>query len=172
MKYIRVENNEINGNPRNLPVCWGNITNFHLLDNQKLKEHGWYPFEEELINLSDNEVITGWSNVIENDRVIRRATKRLLTQDEINYKNEQISDKKWIEIRQLRNRLLAECDWTQLQDVQLENRGIWASYRQVLRDLTKVKNPEDIIWPTPPPVIITPPPPPIITPPPVEEDAL
>ena len=44
--------------------------------------------------------------------------------------------KKWL--RQKRNRLLAESDWTQLSDSPLDEdtRSVWAAYRQDLRDLT------------------------------------
>lgn len=41
-------------------------------------------------------------------------------------------------IRYIRNRLLAESDWTQLNDSPLaeDKRAAWAAYRQNLRDLT------------------------------------
>lgn len=43
-------------------------------------------------------------------------------------------------IRMLRNRLLAESDWTQLSDVSLsaEKKAEWTTYRQQLRDITSV----------------------------------
>jgi hypothetical protein len=42
-------------------------------------------------------------------------------------------------IRQTRNYLLQECDWTQLPDSPLteEKRSEWATYRQALRDITE-----------------------------------
>lgn len=57
------------------------------------------------------------------------------------------------EVRAERNRLLAECDWTQLIDVPLDAiaKGVWSEYRQALRDITKQENfPENVIWPTKP----------------------
>lgn len=58
-------------------------------------------------------------------------------------------------VRQYRNQLLANCDWTQLDDVPLAREKVqaWAIYRQELRDF-----PEKIDvdawtapdWPTPP----------------------
>lgn len=41
-----------------------------------------------------------------------------------------------------RDGLLAASDWTQLPDVELDNRAAWADYRQQLRDL-----PDDPAWP-------------------------
>lgn len=54
-------------------------------------------------------------------------------------------------IREKRNKLLLESDWTQLPDVSLDTKQAWAVYRQQLRDMPEnqqdVKNP---VWPTPP----------------------
>jgi len=37
------------------------------------------------------------------------------------------------QMRQVRNQLLAQCDWTQLPDAQCD-KAAWATYRQALRD--------------------------------------
>ena len=54
-------------------------------------------------------------------------------------------------VRNLRNRLLIESDWTQNRDVVLSNDTEWKTYRQALRDLpantTDWTNPP---WPTKP----------------------
>ena len=57
---------------------------------------------------------------------------------------------KWEEVRQLRNELLNECDWTQLGDIPTETKAIWTEYRQSLRDITNQTNPFDIVWPVKP----------------------
>ena len=50
-----------------------------------------------------------------------------------------------------RDRLLAECDWTQLPDVPDATKTKWQRYRQALRDITAQPGfPERIEWPTPP----------------------
>jgi hypothetical protein len=160
MKYIRVINNIPIGNPSELPISWENVTNFYLLSDQQLKEYGWYPFEIEYPNIGENEIISSTTVIFENDKVIRRSTKRQLTQDEIDKRNQLKSNKEWEEIRKKRNQLLSDCDWTQLIDAQVDNKTQWQAYRQNLRDLTKAPNPEDVIWPVKPNVILPPPPPP------------
>ena len=57
---------------------------------------------------------------------------------------------KWEEIRQIRNELLLECDWTQLADIPTEIKSSWQSYRQQLRDVTTQSNPFNIVWPVKP----------------------
>jgi len=53
--------------------------------------------------------------------------------------------------REQRNRLLAECDWTQLGDYAGADKADWTAYRKSLRDITKQsKFPESIVWPTAP----------------------
>jgi hypothetical protein len=50
--------------------------------------------------------------------------------------------------RQKRNQLLAECDWTQLSDVEAETSVSWVAYRQALRDVPGQEGfPWNIAWP-------------------------
>jgi len=50
-------------------------------------------------------------------------------------------------IREQRNKLLSESDWTQLADAPVDA-VIWSNYRQELRDVTKQDGfPFNIIWP-------------------------
>ena len=68
------------------------------------------------------------------------------SQSEIDYRLEN----QWFIIRETRNQLLAECDWTQLADVSAETKAIWSEYRQSLRDITSQTNPFSITWPVKP----------------------
>lgn len=53
-------------------------------------------------------------------------------------------------IRSERNRLLSDCDWTQLPDAPTDAEG-WANYRQALRDITTQEGfPTAVTWPIPP----------------------
>lgn len=56
----------------------------------------------------------------------------------------------WDIVRQKRNRLLSQSDYTQMPDWSGDKRA-WAEYRQDLRDITiKFANPNTIIWPKTP----------------------
>ena len=53
-------------------------------------------------------------------------------------------------VRQERERLLAECDWTQLPDAPAD-KALWATYRQELRDITTQAGfPHAVVWPIKP----------------------
>lgn len=56
------------------------------------------------------------------------------------------------DIRSERNRLLSECDWTQLQDSPLsdEEKLSWQWYRQSLRDFPGVVDLSNVVWPEKP----------------------
>jgi hypothetical protein len=57
---------------------------------------------------------------------------------------------KWTLIRQKRNRLLAECDWTQVPDAPLDEirREAWQQYRQALREIPqRFERADDVAWP-------------------------
>ena len=54
------------------------------------------------------------------------------------------------QIRQERNTLLSDCDWTQVSDAPV-NQTAWQTYRQALRDVTSQEGfPYDVTWPTKP----------------------
>ena len=54
-------------------------------------------------------------------------------------------------LRQKRDLLLQQTDWTQNRDVTLSNDADWKTYRQALRDITKeYKSLEDVKWPEKP----------------------
>jgi hypothetical protein len=53
--------------------------------------------------------------------------------------------------REQRNRLLADCDWTQLADYAGADKAGWKAYRKALRDITKQKGfPATVEWPIAP----------------------
>ena len=56
----------------------------------------------------------------------------------------------WGEIREKRDVLLAETDWTQNPDVPSTTKVKWQTYRQALRDVPSQSDPYNITWPTKP----------------------
>ena len=56
----------------------------------------------------------------------------------------------WPLVRAERDRRLAATDWTQLPDVPLATKEMWATYRQALRDVTLQADPFNIVWPVAP----------------------
>jgi hypothetical protein len=148
MDYILVENNKIIGNPSPLPTIWANISNFHVLDSETVKQYGWYPYRFVTANINGNQVYDGSDIVIEETEVVEYQKVRNKTEEEIqNNINVQ-----WNSIRNIRNEKLLESDWTQLPDSPLTNQKQteWQIYRQYLRDITTQLNPFSIEWPTPP----------------------
>ena len=54
-------------------------------------------------------------------------------------------------VRQRRDALIAQSDWTQLEDSPLKDDAAWLSYRQALRDITLQPGfPENLDWPEQP----------------------
>lgn len=50
-----------------------------------------------------------------------------------------------------RAKLLQQSDWTQLPDVPLATKEVWATYRQALRDITDQPGyPTEVVWPVAP----------------------
>lgn len=59
---------------------------------------------------------------------------------------------KWNEVREKRNELLKESDWTQFNDSPITGSKLeeWKTYRMELRDITNQDDPFNIVWPTSP----------------------
>jgi hypothetical protein len=56
----------------------------------------------------------------------------------------------WSDVRAKRNKLLAECDFTQVEDYP-GDKEVWKAYRQELRDLPSAQeDPNNITWPVAP----------------------
>ena len=56
-------------------------------------------------------------------------------------------------IRQQRNELLKESDWTQFPNTKLsdDKKADWETYRQALREIPDtLTDPDNVVWPTPP----------------------
>lgn len=82
----------------------------------------------------------------DNKRVIVNRAVVPMTAEQL----EQIKDNEARLVRVERNRLIAECDWTQLADAPVDSLS-WAIYRQALRDLPlQVGFPFDVTYPTKP----------------------
>ena len=65
---------------------------------------------------------------------------------------EELADMQAKEVRQVRNLLLSESDWTQVPDSPVDSTA-WATYRQALRDITAHANfpyLTEADWPTKP----------------------
>ena len=80
-----------------------------------------------------------------NDHVSTQRVEEL-TEAELTQKTNQ----KWDRIRNKRNYLLSESDWTQVADAP-GDKAAWATYRQALRDLPSTgTDPDALTWPTSP----------------------
>jgi hypothetical protein len=56
----------------------------------------------------------------------------------------------WETIRQKRDQLIRDSDWTMIPGATVDQ-AQWSAYRQILRDLPQTySNPEDVVWPTTP----------------------
>ena len=72
-------------------------------------------------------------------------TKPLPTEDQINEKIKELkSAEPYKLLREKRNKLIAETDWTQLKDIDLDiiRERNWKNYSQALRDLPANSNPK------------------------------
>jgi len=146
--YIQVKNDGVKGHPQTLPKNWEDVSNFYLLEDDQLRLYGWYPVRFVPAEKTDNDIVTGQSFVIEGNEVVQYEQIREKTYSEL----EQETNNMWENVRNERNELLVQCDWTQISDspLILEKKNEWKIYRQELRDITLQENSFSITWPDKP----------------------
>jgi hypothetical protein len=118
---------------------WGEIEYDDGSPNEKIEELGIY---EQATQVFNNE------------------KQRIANEEKAKAEATEAARDYWKEFRDLRNKKLTECDWTQTLDAPLteEQKTSWKIYRQALRDLTKnitdpkvlVNNSNNLGWPTKP----------------------
>lgn len=84
--------------------------------------------------------------------LINNKNKELLVIDgEIIFAEKEVVSLTWDDIKERRNALLLESDYTQMPDVSLANKADWATYRQALRDIPQnFSSPAEVIFPIKP----------------------
>tara|TARA_R110000796_G_scaffold116720_1_gene229360 strand:- start:260 stop:673 length:414 start_codon:yes stop_codon:yes gene_type:complete len=65
-----------------VPKSWRNVSGLHLASDAELKEKGWLPFTETVVEISKYEVKNGTNYVISADGVVGEEQKRDMTDDE------------------------------------------------------------------------------------------
>ena len=88
-----------------------------------------------------------------NTMILSSDTKDFsVTWKQVSEKAKEIEDAEPLkQLREVRNSILAETDWTQNRDVTLSNDADWKTYRQSLRDITDdATSLDDVTWPEKP----------------------
>jgi hypothetical protein len=146
--YLRIVNNT-KTYPYTIQELRNSLPNVSLpasLTNEQLLE--WDMYEVEFVSAPNDHTkdISEGIPVLSEGKYYQNWIQANASESEI---QKRVEDK-WIEIRDIRNELLSECDWTQLNDISIETKNIWSNYRQELRDITNQSSPFNINWPAKP----------------------
>jgi hypothetical protein len=146
--YLRIVNNTTTY-PYTIKELRDSLPNVSLpanLSNEQLVEWDMYEVQFSAAPNDYTKNITEGTPVLTDGVYYQNWIQTDASESEINYRLEN----QWFTIREIRNQLLTECDWTQLSDIPTEIKNLWSSYRQDLRDITNQTNPFNIIWPVKP----------------------
>jgi hypothetical protein len=146
--YLRIINNEISYpyTIKDLKAAHRNITFPNEIGEETMTQFGLYEVKQTPKPNDYTKNITEGTPVLTDDVYYQNWIQTDASQSEIDYRLEN----QWFIIRETRNELLTECDWTQLSDIPTETKAIWSEYRQSLRDITSQTNPFSITWPVKP----------------------
>jgi len=158
--WAYVENDEIKGQYDLLPKNWKNVSGLNLAadDLPFLKSIGWYPVTKKSESYNDStHYVSGYDYEVREDDVL----ESIVLSERQPEPQEEFSTLKYRFIEQLRNKrneLLKDSDWTQLQDVQNSfdesTKNKWVVYRQALRDIVEQYSENEVIniaevnWPS------------------------
>ena len=148
--YLKIENENITY-PYTISDLKADNTNVSFplsLTNDILSEFNVYP-----VNFV--ECGSDYTKNYEESTPILSGSVYIQVWNETNASEEEISTKieeKWGEVRDLRDNLLSQSDWTQFQDSPITGSSLtdWQTYRQSLRDITSQSNPFSLSWPARP----------------------
>ena len=146
--YLRIIDETINY-PYSIPQLRAAFPNTSLpseLTDESLVEWDMYVVTPTPMPNDYTKNITEGTPVLTDGVYYQSWNQTNASQSEIDYRLEN----QWFIVRETRNELLAECDWTQLSDIPTETKSIWSEYRQSLRDITSQTNPFSITWPVKP----------------------
>ena len=149
--YLRIINNEISYpyTIKDLKAAHRNITFPNELGDETMVEFGLYEVGQTPKPNDYTKNITEGTPVLTDGVYYQNWIQTDASQSEIDYRLEN----QWFIIRETRNELLTECDWTQIADAPLteEQKTAWRTYRQALRDLpANTEDPKNPVWPTAP----------------------
>lgn len=115
-----------------------------------LAESGVYPVEEHLYFDANAFKRNGITPTLRDGTVYTAELVALTDEDKAQREADRLAQLGSV-AREQRNRLLADCDWTQLGDYSKPDKADWKAYRKALRDVTKQPGfPEKVEWPTVP----------------------
>ena len=146
--YLRIINETINYpyTIKELREAYPNVSLPAELSEEALSEWGMYVVTPTPISNDYTKNIIEGTPVLTDGVYYQNWIQTNASQAEIDYRIEN----QWFVVREIRNGLLSECDWTQLADIPNETKAIWSEYRQSLRDITSQTNPFSITWPVKP----------------------
>ena len=146
--YLRIINNEISYpyTIKDLKAAHRNITFPNEIGEETMTQFGLYEVEQTPKPNDYTKNITEGTPILTDGVYYQNWIQVNASESEIDYRLEN----QWFVVREIRNELLSECDWTQLSDIPSETKVIWSEYRQSLRDITSQTNPFNINWPVKP----------------------
>lgn len=155
-EWAFVEKTKIKELHDKLPVSWRNISGLNLAPNSFLKSVGWLPVRKVTVEYNEKtHKVDSYSYTVNDSFVVETPIIKEIKVDtiELEQKKANFMDN----LRLNRNKLLAKCDWTQLEDFTNKSlKNQYKEYRQKLRDLPdEYQNLDDysnvsVAWPVEP----------------------
>lgn len=149
--FVKITNGQVNQFPYtvgDLRKDNPNVSFPRNVDDETMQRFGVYRVVEVAApdyNPRTHRLVTQQPTLVDGKWTVTRA---VVAKDQSQIDAE--SNEKAADVRSQRNRLIADCDWTQVVDSPV-NKSAWATYRQALRDIPLQSGfPWNVVWPIKP----------------------
>lgn len=149
--YVKIENGTIKKYPytiNELKLDYSNVSFPTTLTNALLESFEVYSVQETTYDFDYTKNYQELDPYLSGSTYIQVWNITDASEEEINTR----IDEKWGEVRETRNLLLYQSDWTQFQDSPIIDSKLieWQTYRQQLREISLQLNPFNLVWPSRP----------------------
>ena len=152
MKFVNIETKQIIKDEKELRSLFPNTSFPQIIAEKSLPKNIQFLYDgvkppvtdlqsvvEDGVALNDDKWFTKW-------KVVDRFQTKV---DKNNYLDKASVDK-WISIKVKRDQLLTESDWVVTKSLELGQPvpPQWVNYRQMLRDITLINDPDKVVFPS------------------------
>jgi hypothetical protein len=152
MKFVNIETKQIIKDEKELRLLFPNTSFPQIIVEKSLPKNIQFLYDglippttdlqsaiEDGVELNGDKWITKW-----------KVVDRFSTKVDKNTYLDKLNSDKWVIIKAKRDKLLSESDWVVTKSLEL---GMpvppqWINYRQMLRDITLVNDPDKVVFPS------------------------
>jgi hypothetical protein len=152
MKFVNIETKQIIKDDKELRLLFPNTSFPQIISEKSLPKNIQFLYDSIKPSTTDLQITIEDGVELNGDKWFTKwkVADRFTTKVEKNTYLDKVNTDKWVTIKAKRDKLLSESDWIVTKSLEL---GIpvppqWINYRQILRDITLINDPDKVVFPS------------------------